>query len=134
MKKRILQECLRIAKEHNKPELHPEWGCYHHFSFVIVDNKILEWGTNCKGDPLISLGYPKWGKIHSEYAAWKRAKGLMNKKDYFSVVNIRLTKQGVISESKPCSCCFNFLKDQNCKHIWFTTDIGWCMIKLKGMV
>lgn len=124
MKRKILYECLEIARRNNTPEKHPQWGFYHHFSFIISDNKILEWGTNRSSQPLTYLGYDSYTKMHSETDAYFKAKGLMRKKQQtFEVVNIRLNKSNRIKMSNPCKCCFTFLKNMGCKKIWFTTNI-----------
>jgi hypothetical protein len=115
---------LDIAARNNNSLKHPEWGCYHHFSFIIQKNKILEWSTNRRGDALTFLGYEPHQKIHSEVDAYKKAKGIMDRSLPFEVVNIRLTKTGRISTSEPCKCCFAFLRNLDCKSVHFTTDIG----------
>ena len=125
MKNTILRECLRISRAHNTEELHSEWGCFHHFSFIIQGNKIIEWATNKAGDPLITRGYPKGSKRHSESEAFRKAKGLLDRQRPFQCVNIRLIKNNGIRISKPCECCYAFLQDEGCAEVYFTTDIGY---------
>lgn len=123
MKSRVLNTCLDIAFKNNNPIKHPEWECYKHFSFIVQDNKIVEWGTNRRGSSFTFLGYEPYQKIHSEVDAYFKAKGIMDKHVDFEVVNIRLTKTGMIKASNPCKCCFAFLKNLGCKRIWFTTGV-----------
>lgn len=126
--KKIFQQCLKIAQDHNTPDLHPEWGCYHHFSFIIQDNKIIEWATNTRAESLKYNGYAGHCKIHSESRAYKRARGILNKGYSFDVINIRLTKKNKLKLSKPCPCCYNFLKGLGAKKIWFTTEFGFARL------
>ena len=124
MKRKITDECLRIALKFNTRDLHPQWGNYHHFSFVIQDNKIIDWSTNRDGTPIIAIGYSHWQKIHSEFDAWRKAKGILNKRKPFEVVNIRLTKTNRVAPSYPCNCCYQFLKNVGCKGFMFSTNLG----------
>lgn len=125
MKRSIFTECLRIAREKNTPIHHPEWGHFHHFTFVIQNNKIVEWSTNRPAPfgSMIKLGYSEVSKIHSEVAAYSKAKGLLNDEP-FDIINIRLRKNNDIAMSEPCPCCYNFLKNLGCKHMYFTTECG----------
>ena len=124
MKRKLIEECLKIALKNNTPNKHSEWDHYHHYSFVIVNSKILEWGKNRRGSPLLHLGFPAYSKMHSEIDAYFKAKGLMDKREKFEVINIRLTKTNIIRHSEPCKCCFAFLKNLGCQRVWFSTNIG----------
>lgn len=88
MKRKLLSECLSIAIKNNHK--HPEGDCYHHFSFVIQDNKIISTGVNRKSHPFTYLGFKSYSKLHSEVDAFYKAKGIMDKDVKFEVVNIRL--------------------------------------------
>lgn len=123
MKSKILKNCMDIARKHNNPISHPNWETYKHFSFIIFNNKIIEWGMNRNASPYVN-GFKSYSKIHSEIDAYFKARGLMAKNDSFEVVNIRLNKSSMIKTSQPCKCCWNFLKRLNCKRIWFTTKMG----------
>jgi len=131
MKRSILKECLRISKLHNTPESHPDWGSYHHYSFIIQKNKIIEWGTNSGGGGLNHWGFKSnRHKIHSETRAFTRARGLLDKNKSFEVVNIRLNKLGDLRVSAPCKCCCRFLQAMDCSKIWFSTEAGWASMKV----
>ena len=69
-------------------------------------------------------GYAPYTKIHSEMDAYSKARGIMDMDEPFESVNIRLTKTGLIKDSRPCNRCFVILKSLDCKRIWFTTDNG----------
>jgi hypothetical protein len=116
---KILSTCLTIAK-HYLPK-HTRRDGYKHFSFIIQDNQIVEWGTNKSGPPLKIFGYSPHQMIHSENLAYKRAKGILDKSKNFSVVNIRLNTKGTLKISKPCPCCTAFLRGLGCNVIWFST-------------
>lgn len=121
MKRKLLNECLETARRLNNPDKHPDWGCYHHFSFIIQDNKIIGFGMNRKGEPIKRLGYAEWGKIHSEFDVYHQVKGIM-KDGNFTVINFRLSKRGELRDSTPCNCCHKFLKSMGCNEIWFSTS------------
>ena len=132
MKNKILIEALRLAKSnfHKHPELHN--GRFLHWSFIVVNNKIMEWGTNCAGiSPPIHLGYHHQiennelgPKLHSEYVAWKKARDLI-KNENWEIINVRLNRTMAPKMSAPCPCCSNFLNSMGCKCAYFTHDSGW---------
>lgn len=129
MSKKLLQEALRVALRNNNPRCHPEFYNYIHYTFIVQNGKILEWGTNRQGEPFIK-GYSHQSKIHSETDAFRKARGLLDLREEFDVINIRLSKSGELRISKPCPCCHNFLKVMGCKRAWFTTEIGWAKVSL----
>lgn len=125
MKKSIFQEALKIAR--SKLKNHPQFDCYPHYTFVIQDNKILEWATNACHEPPIHFGYHAnldyRPKLHAELFAYKRAKGLLHR-DEFDIINIRLNKQGDTKMSKPCKSCYQFLSAVGCSKFYYSSDIG----------
>lgn len=129
MKKSLLTLAMGIAQKHNPK--HPEIGRFQHFSFVIQDNKILEWATNTKKEPprhqgyhsrLIDADYPP--KTHAEINAYRKAKGLMDSKKTFEMINIRLNRQGIARISKPCSCCWDMMFALGCSCFYYSSEIG----------
>lgn len=130
MKKSLIDECLRIAIAKNTPDHHPEWGHFHHFCFIIQENKILEWATNRAANPGPHFGYRSEGKIHAEPNAYRKAKGLLKSSKPFFAVNIRLNRRSQPMLSAPCRCCYEFLKQFGCARVSFTTTAGWAEIKL----
>lgn len=122
MTKRILERCLNISKKYLKK--HSRIDGYKHYSFIIQNNRIIEWGTNISGAPLLKFGYKDFQMIHAENTAYKKAKGLLDKSIKFEVINIRLNNNGNIKISKPCNCCFNFLKELGCSNIWYSKSDG----------
>lgn len=138
MKKPILRECVRIAREKNGNFPIPMKK--HHFSFVIQNNKIVEWGTNVsisRGIDIVGTaspryrGYPEYAMWHSETDAYKKARGILDPKAPFEIINIRMNTSGEILLSKPCDCCFNFLKTLNCNKVWFSTKNGFASLNMK---
>ena len=118
MNKRILNTCLSIARSCNTAEKHPEYGSFMHFSFVVKDNKILEYATNRGGATLYSKFYTRISKTHAEAAAYSKAKGLMRKGDSFEMVNVRLNKSGETRNSAPCAGCAMLLQLFGCTKVW----------------
>jgi hypothetical protein len=86
---------------------------------MIQNNAILGKGYNRPATPMI--GYPTYGKLHSEPDAYAQCRGIMDKNVPWSMINIRLSKVGNLKISKPCKCCHAFLKRLGCKELWFTT-------------
>lgn len=131
MKDSAISSCIRIAKSNLKK--HPIYlfhGCnsYIHYSFVF-QGKLIEWGTNRNGNPPIHFGYNERieganAKIHSEFDAWKKARGLLRSDKSFECFNVRLNRRGEIRLSMPCKCCYSFLKNLGCKRFYFTTNFG----------
>jgi len=130
MTTKILAECLRKAlrglPEHNQFIHHP------HTTFVVQDNKIIEWGENRTGDPPIYFGYFKRSeapKLHAELVAYRRARGILASGG-FDLVNVLLNKQGEIKNSAPCEVCQAWLREMGCRSVWFTTPSGWGKVTL----
>jgi len=129
MKRSAINRCLDIAFKHNVPANHPQWGCYHHYSFILKQNKIIEWSTNYTGEPNIFLGYKSYQKIHSELMAFKRAKKLLGRDlGMFEILNIRLNKNNELKNSFPCNCCLGWLKENNCSRICYSHEAGFSQI------
>lgn len=122
MNKSILREALRYSRTKNSEELHAEWGNYHHFSFLVWNNKILTWGTNKKdGCSHIKFGYPSRSKVHSEFEAVRKAKFWVDLTDSY-IINVRLNKLGESKLSAPCKSCKAYLKSQGIKNVYYTID------------
>ena len=122
MKKTILSQCVQWSLKYNTPIKHAQFDCYKHHTFVIQGNQIIEWGQNKSGPP--PTFYKSHQKIHSEYIAYKKARGILNKLKPFDIVNVRMNKQGNLRLSRPCLCCCNFLKTMGCKRVYFSSGIG----------
>lgn len=126
MKKTILEEAKNIAI--SKIENHPEYDNYIHYTFIVKNNKLLGYGCNMRGEPPVTFGYHERlnggrPKLHSEFVAYKKMKGLL-KGEAFEIINIRLNRKGEMKLSAPCNCCMNFLKETDCKNIYYSTDEG----------
>ena len=130
LNKYMVKHCLNVAREMNNPEDHPEWGCYHHFTFILDGNKILHYATNKKGDPLIYYGYPTYGKIHSEPEAYRGARHYLKDINSFDILNIRLSKFGNLRISKPCEHCSDFLVKRGCKRAYYSVPWGFIQLNL----
>lgn len=131
MNKRLLVDALKIAYKH-LPN-HNQFNCYPHYSFVIQDNQLIEWGTNLTGDPPIYFGYNKKSavpKLHSELVAYRKARGLLLSSP-FQLINIRLNKKGEWKTSTPCFICQTWLASVGCTTVWSTLSSGqWEKVKL----
>lgn len=123
MKKKLLSECLRIAKA--SLHKHPQLEHYPHWAFIVQCNKIVEWSTNLAGEPPIHFGYHEKikdmthpPKLHAEFAAFRKARGILSN-GTFECVNIRMNKKGETRCAAPCNCCYNFLTEMGCSSFWF---------------
>jgi len=123
MKRTLFRECVSHAIQ--KKNLHPYKRQPHlrHFTFVILDNKIIAVGLNRPDEPFIMHGYSIHSGRHSEVDAWKKAKGLLLGAP-FEIINLRVHKSGRIMNSKPCECCYRFLASMGCTAAWFSTGIN----------
>lgn len=97
-----------------------------HFSFIIQDNAIIEWGCNMWHTPPIHMGYKKRinggaPKFHSEIVAYKKARGILTK-SHFEMINIRLNKQYNTLLSKPCVVCYDILSKLGCMCFYYTIE------------
>lgn len=132
MKKSILQSIVRIARE--KLSDHPELEHFPHYSFVIQNNRVVEWATNVNHIPPVHYGYKKIGddsfksKFHAEIFAWKKARGLLNGES-FEIINLRLNKKGSLRLSKPCEACYSLMCELGCKKFYYSADIGFLELK-----
>lgn len=86
--------------------------------------------TNSAGQSIYHRFYNDRSMIHSEAAAFKKVKGLLNRDKNFEVINIRLNKLNEYRVSKPCECCTNFLSIMGCNKVYYTTDEGFESVSL----
>lgn len=134
MKKSLLHEAIRIAR--SKLAAHEQLKYYPHYSFIIQDNKIIEWGTNIKHEPPRHYGYHKKcetdltyrPKFHAEAVAYKKAKALLSD-DPFTIVNLRLSKSGELRLSKPCTPCYELMSALGCSCFYFSSDVGFLQLR-----
>ena len=125
MKQKILRECLRKAKLRNSPLYHPDWGSYHHFCFIVQENKIVKYGMNRTANAIPIHGFgAKRHKIHAEIDAYHKARRILNNKKTFEVVNIRLNRQNELRSAAPCAHCTSFLAFVGCSKTFYTTNSG----------
>src|SRR4051812_15473268 len=100
MRKSLVKAALRIAIR--KLSGHPELANFLHYSFVVRDNQIVEWATNARQEPPRHYGYHRRcdasfrPKFHSEVRAYRRARGLIGTGADFEMINIRLTRSGLV--------------------------------------
>lgn len=124
MKKSLLNLALKIAKK--KLSHHPEKDHFSHYSFVVQEDKILGFGMNHVGLPPVHYGYGRdeddayLPKTHSEISAWKKIRGILDKRKPFTVINIRLNRKGEVRKSKPCRVCLDILNSLGCNKVYFT--------------
>ncbi len=130
MKVTLLREAMRIARV--KLPDHPQWneGTYLHFSFAVLDGAIIGYGTNRTANVPIHTGYNSRmryaydvPKMHSEYDVWRKTRGLI-RHSKFSLINIRLNRDGVIRNSEPCEVCSLLMPELGCNEFYHTNSHG----------
>lgn len=113
---------LNLALEKARAYLgnHPEFYNYIHFTYVIQYRQILEWGVNKPGTPPTYFGYKSSAKIHSELAAFRKARGILSANKSFQIINVRLSRSGDTKLSRPCEICANWLQAVGCNQMWYS--------------
>ena len=124
--RRVIEEAFRIASQYNPK--HSQIKGYRHFSFIVQDDKILDWDTNSDGPAL--GGYKQYQKLHSENAAYFKAKHILNKKRPFDLINIRLSRIGIPRMSCPCDCCSAWLTKMGCRSVYFSIKDSYNMARI----
>lgn len=103
---------------------------YDHFSFVVADNEVVEWGRNMtKNIPPVYWGYGRFQGLHSELSAYLKASGIL-KDRAFGVVNVRLSKGLKLMNSMPCQNCQRMLKSLGAQWVFYSTQEGFKKLKL----
>lgn len=126
MKRRILEECMKIAVARIKARNHPRLKSFMHFTFIVQDGRIMGYGVNRVSEPM--AGYPEYGMMHSECDAYFSTR--FDKSEPWDAVNIRLGMRMTPRMSKPCACCTAFLKRLGCRAVWFTITEGFAKLEL----
>lgn len=116
MKRALLTEAMKISLDNL--EDHPRYGGFAHFSFLVQNNKILEWSTNI-------IGTDEYRYRHAEVRVLRKARGIMSIRNPFDVINTRLNRIGKMRNSYPCKRCRLALRLVGCHSVWYTNDYGW---------
>jgi hypothetical protein len=127
MKPNILIEALKEARR--MLPRHPQFQYYPHFTFLYQNGQLISCGKNTGHEPPKHLGYHARlnggkPKVHSEFQSFKKARRRLNLNESFVCVNIRLNKKSEAKLSKPCDCCYNFLKALGCNRFYYTGKNG----------
>ena len=102
-----------------------------HFSFILVNSKILAVGINhpFKTHPIaMKCGY-RFDSIHSELAAVTQLRHKINFQKC-RLVNIRLSSSSlkygkpILRMSRPCILCIKWILLMNFKQIYYSTNEG----------
>lgn len=141
MKRAILQDILKRCHHQLHLGTHPQKDNFIHWTFLIRNGRIISSGVNRPVEPPRCFGYhtelcregtpfpPKNGvpvplipKLHSELDAYRRCR-----EDFRGciAVNVRLNKTGQERISMPCVTCRKLLWVNQCKKVFFTTELGW---------
>jgi hypothetical protein len=127
MKQRIVQECITDAVSFlSKHSQYTIRGSFIHYTFVSIDGEVVGFGTNRSPPnnfPKLS-SYPYGSMIHSEVDAYFKFAFEIRKSNRFEVLNLRLSRDGQLRNSKPCKCCNHFLKAVGATDVYYSTDAG----------
>lgn len=130
MKKSLLSQILKECRD-SLPN-HPQFSHFPHWTYFVRDNEILTVGLNRSLEPSKKYGYhdnpdPTFKpKYHSELDALRKCNRGLHDLD---VVNVRLNKAGQLRLSLPCRTCRNLLALLDVRRVYFTTEVGWGVIK-----
>ena len=99
---------------------------YKHFSFIIYGQTIFSIGVNntTKTHPLAHKYGHRFASTHSEINALARFPYAIRLLRNYDMINIRLTKKGVVRLSKPCIHCQQLLMAFNIHNIYYSTNTG----------
>ena len=125
MKQTLLRESLRFSIEKMRKLDRRSMPKNCHFSFIVVNNRILEWGTNRYQSIPKHWGYDvTFQGLHSEMSAYIRGSGLILNKP-FSLINVRFSNFMHLKLSKPCPDCTRMMTSLGCTECVYTTPNGW---------
>ena len=107
-------------------------------SVIIYKNKVISvgWNLENKTNPLQKeynrlRGYDPDASIsrntlHAEFAAMIKIKDIDIDFNKVNLFIYRIKKDGTAGLARPCQACMGFAKDLGIKHIYYTTESGWC--------
>lgn len=133
--KKNLEKALKISYDSFSSCYDPENGyrCYH-FAFIFKRNKLISQGVNRPRKPdakVLYFGskfniqkYKKWHFFHAELDAIQKCWGKIHLNRSYSMVVIRINKDGELKNSKPCENCQNILNQIGLQNIWWSTNKG----------
>lgn len=114
--------CIQIAEK----EFDRHNQTHKHWSFIFQDGLVAH-GKNIIGEPTRQHRYGYRSNrhgLHSEVTALNKARGLMDIRKPWLVVNVRLGKNGVPTIAAPCQVCFNFMRACGCRQFYYTDPYG----------
>ena len=99
---------------------------WRHYSFLIRKNAIhsIGWNQPWKTHPLCKRFGHKFSCIHSEVHCVTKLDVPVNKLYKYTMVNVRLDKNGLVRMSKPCGHCQDLLLAFNVGEVWYSTNNG----------
>lgn len=125
----VLTRCMKVSTRKSKTN-EQRVSHYDHYSYVVVDDQIVEWGRNLtKNTPPVHWGYKDFQGVHSELSAYMKAVGLLRDRD-FGMINVRLSKGLKLLNSAPCNNCKRMLKSLGGKWVIYSTPDGFKKVNL----
>lgn len=132
---KILQKSLKMAREMFPAEYQSHRGHRtYHFAFIFKRNKLISVGVNRPYSPdgkALRFGnqfnitkLKKHSFVHAEVDAFSKCWGKVYLDGSYSLVVIRLNKNGELGESKPCSNCQQIIDAIGIKKLWWSTKKG----------
>lgn len=114
--------CYKIAKDDFTKHTA---DTFRHWSFVFQRGQLIEWGRNKLNDP---VGLERYGykcdrhSLHAEAVAMRKAFGCIDRRDPWTMVNIRLGAAKELRMASPCSICRSFMVACGCTACYFSID------------
>ncbi len=113
-----------VKQARSKLAGHPELTNYPHYTYIFSKTgELLGGSTNAAYEPPKHWGYHRRGfrpKLHAEIRAYLKCKRRLAAGAAFTVVNIRLTKDGELKKAAPCANCYELLTKLGCTGFVFS--------------
>jgi deoxycytidylate deaminase len=122
MNRRLSETVVRLSR--NLIECTPHQ--FKHFSFAIKRNAIYSvgWNKPWQTHPLGLRFHHKISSIHSEISCLSKLNVVPAEFSKFTIINVRLDKEGTVRLSKPCQCCQNMLAAFGITEVYYSSNSG----------
>jgi hypothetical protein len=126
MNKKLFQRCVSLSRD---LAVFDSENTQKHLSFLCVRSKIFASGMNekWKSDRLANRFNYRFNAVHSELKCLKPHLRFIDNFDKFTLVNVRINRNGEIMFAKPCNTCINMLDFFGVRNVFYSvneTDFG----------
>lgn len=126
----VIERCIRKSLEFSRHK--GVWNRCRHFTFILDGRRIVSFGTNSSKTHPLNLLHPYTNRnmeiisqfvgTHSEMKAVlklgpENCRGL-------SLLNVRIDRNGRVSQSRPCRGCMSMIKNLGLSEVLYTDHEG----------